>query len=122
MNNIVTFETAQLLKEAGFPQPEFETGQFWYNEFGALSFIGRKEVSESDGHTYFFCMSVDTGRMEKIRPVADGAYFAPTATDILSTFADYELQILALTDTQDFVEMILDVEELAKIWIGSVRR
>ena len=40
-------------------------------------------MSESDWHTYFYCMSVDTGRTEKIIPFADGAYLAPTATDIL---------------------------------------
>lgn len=30
MKNVVTFETARALKDAGFPQPEPEAGQVWY--------------------------------------------------------------------------------------------
>ena len=32
MNNHVSRDTAILLRDAGFPQPEFEAGQHWYSE------------------------------------------------------------------------------------------
>lgn len=38
--NIVTFETAKRLKEAGFPQPELHDEQFWYNEQGNIVCFG----------------------------------------------------------------------------------
>lgn len=59
MKDIISFETAKALKEAGFPQPEFETGQFWYNDLGALTFVGRNEVNERFGKDYFYCTSVE---------------------------------------------------------------
>lgn len=34
--DITTYETSKRLKEAGFPQPEFQTGQLWYNQHKAL--------------------------------------------------------------------------------------
>jgi hypothetical protein len=30
MKNVVSFETAKRLKNAGFPQPNYEFGQVWY--------------------------------------------------------------------------------------------
>lgn len=80
--DITTFETAKRLKEAGFPQPDFSTGQLWYNASGALSFIGKKEIAHN-GQVFFFCTSVVTARTEQMIPINDGAFFAPTATDIL---------------------------------------
>jgi hypothetical protein len=81
--DIVTFETAKRLKEAGFPQPEFATGQMWYNQYGAITFLSKKEVAEEGTHVYFFCISVVSGRTDRIVPIHDGAFFAPSATDIL---------------------------------------
>jgi len=41
MNNIVSTETAIRLRDAGFPQPEFEFGQLWESESGRnLAFVG----------------------------------------------------------------------------------
>lgn len=88
MKDIISFETAKALKEAGFPQPEFETGQFWYNDLGALTFVGRNEVNERFGKDYFYCTSVETGRTDFFQPVAHSAFFAPTATDILRELRD----------------------------------
>lgn len=80
--DITTYQTAKRLKEAGFPQPEFQTGQLWYNQHKALSFIGKKEIAHN-GQVFFFCTSVVTARTEQMIPINDGAFFAPTATDIL---------------------------------------
>lgn len=79
----VTFETARRLKNTGFPQPEFASGQFWYNEWKALSIIGRREIADNGPHEFFICMSMETGRVDGIIPMHEGSFFAPTATDIL---------------------------------------
>ncbi len=65
MKNIVSFETARALKEAGFPQPGPEWGQFWCNQHGETRSltISMLEKFQSDGY--------------------DLMTFAPTATDIL---------------------------------------
>ena len=77
-----TYETAKAMRDAGFPQPEFATGQIWYNQYGAATFIGRKDC-DNHGNTTFFCTSLRTGRTEEMRPTKEDAIFAPTATDIL---------------------------------------
>ena len=83
--DIVSFETAKRLKEAGFPQPEFSTGQMWYNEFSAITVIGKKELDENDSETiYFFCHSLLTSRTDRMRlALGYGIYFCASATDIL---------------------------------------
>lgn len=80
---MINFETAQKLKEHGFPQPECKTGQIWYNSQGVASFVGRRLVSGLDGHVYFYVMSLFSGRVEYMRPSTDDAFFAPTAADIM---------------------------------------
>lgn len=82
MQNHVTPGTARRLRDAGFPQPEFATGQIWYNQFGSATFIGRKDC-DNHGNTTFFCTSLLTGRTEEMRPIKEDAIFDPTATDIL---------------------------------------
>ena len=91
MNNIVSFETTKLLRENGFPQPKPETGQYWYNESGALSFIGRRETNESGGDDLFYCTSVQSGRTDLFVPKLDDAFFAPTPTDILRELPGHNL-------------------------------
>ena len=80
MTNVVTAETAIALKNAGFPQPEFQTGQIWYFN-GSVAFISTT-----------FRLGIDVAIIEGrclSRP-QERAYwkhmntaFAPTATDIL---------------------------------------
>lgn len=68
----VSFETAKRLKEAGFPQPDYEFGQLWYSE---------------DERQQAF---VGTGQMELLRQHYVGKMvFAPTATDILEQLGEY---------------------------------
>lgn len=79
MIHITTAETAQQLKDAGYKQPDFSTGQFWYNTYSALTFIG---VYCNDG--YFQLHSLLSGRSKKLIPctLPEDAY-APTATEIM---------------------------------------
>ena len=62
MLDLVSFETATTLKEAGFPQPQYIEFGFGYDETGS-----RFTIQE--------CRFPPLG--------VDGMYFAPTATDIL---------------------------------------
>lgn len=131
--DITIYETANRLKEAGFPQPDFATGQLWYNASGALSFIGKKEPGD-DGKTYFFCTSVDTARTERMIPIKDGAFYAPTATDILRelgpghcvglynvsphTFASAEIKWLCVFPNQREYSGINPAEAAARAWLS----
>lgn len=67
MKNIVSFDTAKRLKEAGFPQPEYIDAGFCYDHNGELTYI--RECSFPPGGAY-------------------GLTFAPTATDILEQLSD----------------------------------
>ena len=90
MKNVVTFETAVRLKEAGFLQPEPEVGQCWYNDTGLLGII----VKYEGFRLYSYC-SFETGKTitapEKVFYAAHNV-FAPTAIEILR-----ELQYADLT-------------------------
>lgn len=77
MKNTVSFETSSRLKAAGFPQPEPESGQVWYE--GDMPYvIGAFKDGKLSG-AYFYggvFFEVEQDAMEK-------DIFAPTATDIL---------------------------------------
>ena len=83
MKNIVSYKTAQALKAAGFPQPEPEAGQFWYDKgFHRLCVIaydcGKPEVTRicplnCSDWSYWFHGEMGSGEH----------VFAPTAADIL---------------------------------------
>ena len=75
MNNIVTFETAKRLKEAGFPQPEPATGQHWYRQSGGIAYI---DFVDSDGEVF----ALLNGEVKGCQNF-ESAIFAPSATDIL---------------------------------------
>ena len=66
MKNVTTHETSLRLKAAGFPQPQPEVGQFWYDDSGVLVCIG---------------FSYDPGG--SIARFKQAFAFAPTAADIL---------------------------------------
>lgn len=89
MENIVTFETAKRLKDAGFPQPEPATGQIWYGPKDKTAYL----INEVSHKTIYFIALGDYGNEEILE--AKHLYlfvFAPTATDILR-----ELQYADLT-------------------------
>jgi len=86
--DIVSFETAKRLKEAGFPQPEHKSqGQVWYSgghyaiyvaagEFLRCGFVSKK------GENF------ETLFDRRARMKIENEIFAPTATDILRLLPD----------------------------------
>lgn len=85
MKNIVTFETAKKLKEAGFPQPEPERGQVWYNEDKDLGVLGNCISATFD---FTWCSVGDNydghdDHYENADSILKEYVFAPAATDIL---------------------------------------
>lgn len=80
MKDIVIFETAVRLKEAGFPQPTPEFGQEWYNpEYGlfVVGFIDAPYARATIIYNNKSCV------FSKNLPNFSDCVFAPTATDIL---------------------------------------
>jgi hypothetical protein len=78
--DVVSFETAKKLKEAGFPQPEPAFGQVWYESAGSpiivtsgweagFAFVGPRSAM------------AQTTYMKRFQE--QNGVFAPTATDIL---------------------------------------
>lgn len=79
MKHTVSFETAKALKAAGYPQPEFETGQIWYNWNGVATCIG--PMGGNKGYRHLF--SLGSGDKACMIPVSDESFYAPSATEIM---------------------------------------
>ncbi len=84
MKHIVSFETAKALKAAGYPQPEFETGQIWYHSNGLIIIVGRVEGIFIDSR-YVFC--VDTGESTLDNPAKLVSFYAASATEIIQAIS-----------------------------------
>ena len=95
MDNVVTLETAKRLKQAGFPQPEFEPGQIWYRK-NKEEQIERQYIVKNWLANRIFAVECATGYLYKdvvfnSKDLTGHNYamwskslvFAPTATDIL---------------------------------------
>ena len=91
MKNVVSFETARRLKEAGFPQPQFDIRQTWYSIGGVWPpeteiYIAEKNEKAMRFITVSIWHHAITGVQEAERECeiyGDEVVFAPTATDIL---------------------------------------
>lgn len=87
MGNVISYETAKRLKEAGFNPKGLAVGQVWYNGFGAPSVIVRNLGDEfSTGETHWNGCSLEngeTGNDFSESRIINNCFFAPTATDIL---------------------------------------
>jgi hypothetical protein len=79
MKHVVSFETAKALKAAGYPQPEFDTGQVWYNWNEVATCIG--PMGGKKGYRHLF--SLGSGDKACMIPVSDESFYAPSATEIL---------------------------------------
>ena len=79
----VGFETALALKAAGFPQPELEPGQFWYNEIGQLHIMIQARKAWDGGRCmHAFIVGTDRERLIT-KEIAEIIYsFAPNLEDI----------------------------------------
>lgn len=120
MNNNVSFETAKKLKEAGFPQPEPEVGQVWYDEDGNMVWIrGLRENSYSSRRTASFVGELKGGGMSTCtaEEMAEAGWvFAPTATDILRELpfgrglhfdaGFFSVRVLRLNDSELIVDSV----------------
>lgn len=87
MKDIVTFETAVRLKEAGFPQPQPGAGQWWHNPDFGLFVVGIKWFADNREYRIFY---PGTGKsVLKAQAMFLKCAFAPTATDILREMPNY---------------------------------
>lgn len=86
MSNIISFETAVKLKEAGFPQPVPQVGQVWYGLIRGYSEINMI-VSVKDKDIF-----IDIHGNHHLQEAFDkfGTY-APTVGDLLKELPDWEL-------------------------------
>lgn len=96
MKDIVSYETAVRLKEAGFPQPTPEAGQMWYyTRFPDGT--AKKNVLCILAHEYPYqdnleALPLDGG--ERICNPRNTQIYAPTATDILRELNFHHLRPL----------------------------
>lgn len=99
MKNHVTPETARKLKEAGFPQPKPEIGQFWYSANGVLFVL----IAGDEGFNFCSIYGKRFGRATHL----EKCFFAPTATDILwSLGQDYHIGMLGQDQHVDVLNYI----------------
>jgi len=84
--NIVSRETAQKLKDAGFPQPEPEEAQFWHKCNGDTVVILDTYIN-SEGRQIEIIALYETTVYK--RQDMEGFIFAPSASDILRELNDH---------------------------------
>lgn len=84
MELVVSFEMAQKLKKAGFPQPEFTYGQIWYNKEGTALNIdllfGKMIFKPWDSR-------IPGWAIENAPPIGE-IFFAMTAENLLKTLPE----------------------------------
>jgi hypothetical protein len=90
MTDVVSFETAQRLKEAGFPQPGKTGHTHWYDQSGFLIVISRGESGCPPGQ--ILAMSPDDGiSFLTVETEMTDWTFAPNTTDIMRHLPDMHL-------------------------------
>lgn len=99
MKDIVSYETAVRLKEAGFPQPTPEAGQVWYHgllkkDAAVLIANFKTHDGSQPSSTLYFLNGSGSSIVTK---VAEESIYAPTATDILRELPSYSLFFSSLT-------------------------
>ncbi len=87
MKDIVSYETAVRLKEAGFPQPKPDFGQVWHNPDFGLFVVGIKWFADNREYRIFYPRTGKT--VLKSEAMFLKCAFAPTATDILREMPNY---------------------------------
>jgi hypothetical protein len=74
MKHVVSFETAKALKAAGYPQPDFETGQVWY------SWVGTPFMPSPLSMRLF---NLESGGIWVVDLGLEKRFYAPSATEII---------------------------------------
>jgi len=88
MKDIITYKTAVRLKNAGFPQPEPEAGQFWYLQSGIIAWVAKKRPFDQ----FLLCDELGEPFIAMYLVFGEDLVFAPTATDILRELkSDFDL-------------------------------
>lgn len=86
MQNVVSFEVAKALKDAGFEQPEPEVGQFWYDRmYQRLSIV----VTECGKGVFRICPinCAEWSYLFKAETINGEHIFAPTSSYLLGNRA-----------------------------------
>lgn len=123
MKNTVSHKMAVLLKEAGFPQPEFEVGQFWYAEMeykgGTLEHVPLCVVVEQyatrQKHLRRLTCEKNTGEKG-----GEPQCFAPVATDILALLCPD--RTTGQMGADDVLRMALDPEKAAAQFLALLKK
>ena len=84
MKNVVSFETAKALRDAGFLIPDIQIGQVWYNDLKEPSVIVQRDHEFKTQWAGCHLGTGATGNMFKASEIKENCCFAPTATDIMS--------------------------------------
>ena len=129
--NHVTFETALVLKAAGFPQPTTYVGCSGYDISGKGRLLF---IHEAYGHRVGYVRVGDPGAaITSIEKVDETFIFAPTATDIIKELGrDFSLSYMngewfVLKSTGDFLPIssepsvwkhIISAEAAAMAWLA----
>jgi len=103
MQNHATYETSVRLKEAGFPQPEPEAGQFWYNT------MFKQDIGVVVGDALYFVNG--TGFTIPSEHSKNYMVFAPTAADILrelKRLVGEHIEVQMQTLESEFVVMLFE--------------
>lgn len=114
MQNHVTLATAQRLKDAGFPQPEFAFGQFWYSLGYQINIYVRAARPNIKNHIFI------GETLTTQHHTANEVIFAPTATDILRELgSDYSICSFKISKVQWEVErrMMAGFNVLPFTWV-----
>lgn len=90
--NICDFETAKKLKEIGFPQPDFLSGQIWYDDVGNALLICR-ELS-NNFYREFQCIQIGKDYAFNVSLKKESHTFSPTATDLLKELPCHDLMFV----------------------------
>ena len=114
MKNVVTFETAKRLKEAGFPQPEPGLGQFWYNGDSTDLGVLCNCISANWKFTYSSVGEKYDGTDGNYTDDMLGCIFAPSATDILPDLICHDLGYYNDGDKEIWILFGLNMEEIAQ--------
>ena len=87
MNNFVSYETALRLRDAGFPQPEPEAGQFWYDPYGTPDVV----TDVDEWHVFSASLTDVTDYTNAVMhdEFTAGWHFAPGPAEILREIPDH---------------------------------
>lgn len=89
MSNFVSSGTAKRLREAGFPQPEIQVGQFWYFQYSGkwTAFVITHQVA-----SYWKMIPIGEAS-EGYSNFGDAGLLAPISDDILPHIPDGRLEM-----------------------------